>query len=99
MRSLASRGARRISGSRNFRSAPQKDFCNKIRTFRTWPRWPAMSAVGGPAEVVAGLVAIIEGWLDSLVASPKIFRTYIIIVNEGPLLPLTRPSAGICLHL
>ena len=40
-------------------------------TFRTWPRWPTMSAVGGTAEVVARLVAIIEGWLDSLVASPK----------------------------
>ena len=46
-----------------------------IGTFRTWPRWPTMSAVGGTAEVVARLVAIIEGWLDSLVASPKIFRT------------------------
>jgi len=30
-------------------------------TFRTWPRWPTMSAVGGTAEVVARLVAIIKG--------------------------------------
>ena len=45
-----------------------------------------MSAVGGTAEVVARLVAIIEGWLDSLVASPKILRTQMMIVNEGPLL-------------
>jgi hypothetical protein len=30
--------------------------------------------VGGTAEVVARLVSIIEGWLASLVASPKIFR-------------------------
>jgi len=29
----------------------------------------------GTAEVVARLVSIIEGWLDSPVASPKIFRT------------------------
>ena len=49
--------------------------CLFMGTFRTWPRWPTMSAVGGTAEVVARLVAIIEGWLDSLVASPKIFRT------------------------
>src|SRR3984893_7693684 len=55
-------------------------------TFRTWPRWPTMSAVGGTAEVVARLVAIIEGWLDSLVASPKILRTQMMNVNEGPLL-------------
>src|ERR1700676_1928569 len=55
-------------------------------TFQTWPRWPTMSAVGGTAEVVAQLVAIIEGWLDSLVASPKILRTQMMIVNEGPLL-------------
>jgi hypothetical protein len=45
-----------------------------------------MYAVGGTAEVVARLVAIIEGWLDSLVASPKILRTQMMIVNEGPLL-------------
>jgi hypothetical protein len=28
--SLTSPGAQRISGSKNFRSPPQKDFCNKI---------------------------------------------------------------------
>jgi hypothetical protein len=28
--SLTSRRAKRISGSKNFRSTPQKDFCNKI---------------------------------------------------------------------
>src|ERR1700674_3256202 len=59
---------------------------SEFGTFRTWPRWRAMSAVGGTAEVVARLVAIIEGWLDSLVASPKILRTQMTIVNEGPLL-------------
>jgi hypothetical protein len=55
-------------------------------TFRAWPRWPTMSAVGGTAEVVARLVFIIEGWLASLFASPKIFPTQMMIVNEGPLL-------------
>jgi len=59
---------------------------SEIGTFRTWPRWPTMSAVGGTAEVVARLVATIEGWLDPLVASPKILRTQMMIVNEGPLL-------------
>src|SRR6476659_9833699 len=33
--SLTSPGAQRISGSKNFRSPPQKDFCNKIGTKQT----------------------------------------------------------------
>src|SRR5438309_11475485 len=28
--------AKRISGSKTFPSTPQKDFCNKIGTLRTW---------------------------------------------------------------
>jgi hypothetical protein len=34
--SLTSPRVKRISGSENFRSPPQKDFCNNIGTFRTW---------------------------------------------------------------
>jgi len=70
-----------------------------IGNFRTWPRWPTMSAVGGTAEVIARLVAIIEGWLDSLVASPKILRTQMMIVKEGPLLAqadVERATIDIC---
>jgi hypothetical protein len=33
--SLTSSSVKRISGSRNFRSPPQKDFCNNIGAFRT----------------------------------------------------------------
>src|SRR5216684_2400388 len=33
--SLTSPRVRRISGSKNFRSPPQKDFCNNIGTFET----------------------------------------------------------------
>src|SRR6476660_2924362 len=33
--SLTSPGAQRISGSKNFRSPPQKDFCNKIGAKRS----------------------------------------------------------------
>ena len=35
--SLTSPRARRISGSKNFRSPPRKDFCNNICHKRTWP--------------------------------------------------------------
>jgi hypothetical protein len=34
--SLTSPRVKRISGSKNFRSSPQKDFCNNIGTKRTW---------------------------------------------------------------
>jgi hypothetical protein len=37
------RGAR-ISGSKNFHSSPQKDFCNNIYTFRTRPNARVESA-------------------------------------------------------
>src|ERR1700722_5598019 len=38
--SLTSPRVKRISGSRNFRSPPQKDFCNTIGINRTWERRP-----------------------------------------------------------
>src|SRR5271169_3915454 len=46
MWSLTSRGAGRISGSENFRSSPQKDFCNNIGTKPTCCRSRYMSAIG-----------------------------------------------------
>jgi hypothetical protein len=41
---------------------------------------------GGTAEAVARPDSVIEGWLASLFASPKIFRTQMMIVSEEPLL-------------
>jgi hypothetical protein len=35
MWSLTSPRAKRVSGSKNFRSTPQKDFCNKICHYQT----------------------------------------------------------------
>jgi hypothetical protein len=49
--SLTSPGAQRISGSKNFRSPPQKDFCNNIGTERTSQPDRRMSAFRGKAEV------------------------------------------------
>jgi hypothetical protein len=37
--SLTSPRVKRISGSKNFRSTPQKDFCNKICQQRTFTQW------------------------------------------------------------
>src|SRR5258708_40089150 len=66
-------------------------------TFRTWRRWPAMSAVGGTAEVVARLVAIIEGWLDSLIASPKIALGAMRTLAKAAMSePATRHAADGC---
>src|SRR3979411_3270481 len=42
--SLTSPCVKRISGSKNFRSSPQKDFCNNIGTFETCRLLHAMSA-------------------------------------------------------
>src|SRR5882757_7398642 len=49
--SLTSRGARRISGSENFGSPPQKYFCNKICTKRTCHLMQSMSVRRGRPEV------------------------------------------------
>jgi hypothetical protein len=49
--SLTSPRARRISGSKNFRSPPRKDVCNSIGTKRTWSDVRPESAIGGSAEV------------------------------------------------
>src|SRR6202023_1551004 len=49
MWSLTSRGAGRIGGSGNFRSSPQKDFCNNIGTKRTCQPGRRMSALRGGA--------------------------------------------------
>src|SRR5712671_2159229 len=44
--SLTSPLVKRISGSKKFRSSPQKDFCNNIGTFRTCRDRLPMSVVG-----------------------------------------------------
>jgi hypothetical protein len=49
--SLTSPRVKRISGSKNFRSPPQKDFCNNIGTKRTSCRGRSMSAPGGKADL------------------------------------------------
>ena len=49
--SLTSPRAKRISGSKNFRSPRQKDFCNNIGTFRTWSNVGLEPAFGGRPEV------------------------------------------------
>jgi hypothetical protein len=41
---------KRISGFKNFRSTPQKDFCNKIGTKRTGRAARLMSVDRGKAE-------------------------------------------------
>jgi hypothetical protein len=41
---LTSPLVKRISGSKKFRSSPQKDFCNNIGTFETC-RWHLMKSV------------------------------------------------------
>ncbi|MEA3109233.1 MAG: hypothetical protein QOI88_3838, partial [Gammaproteobacteria bacterium] len=43
---------KRISGSKNFRSPPQKDFCNTIGHFRTSSRVLVMSAPPLLADIV-----------------------------------------------
>ena len=43
--SLTSPRAKRISGSKNFRSPPQKDFCNNIRQQQTFEERADMSAM------------------------------------------------------
>src|SRR5947207_4349227 len=42
---------KRISDAKNFRSSPQKEFCNNIGTRPTWPVWSVMSGQGDKAEV------------------------------------------------
>src|SRR6185503_384998 len=49
--SLTSPLVKRISGSKKFRSSPQKDFCNNIGTLRTCRRDLAMSALKGGADI------------------------------------------------
>ena len=49
--SLTSPRVNRISGSKNFRSTPQKDFFNTIGTFETCRRLPRMSVYWGTPEV------------------------------------------------
>jgi len=49
--SLTSPRARRISGSKNFRAPPRKDFFNNIGTKQTSSNGPMKSAFGGKADV------------------------------------------------
>jgi hypothetical protein len=59
--SLTSPLVKRISGSKNFRSSPQKDLCNKIGHQQTHaPRQIA------PYSVAIGMIAKIESPLDGL---------------------------------
>src|SRR5450755_2432750 len=50
--SLTSPCVKRASGSRNFPSTPQKDFCNNIGTERTCRSGRDMSAIGARADVI-----------------------------------------------
>jgi hypothetical protein len=59
--SLTSPSAKRISGSKNFRSTRQKDFCNNIRPTRTFP-WS--SAYVGCLRV-SGLVMLAARFSES----------------------------------
>ena len=49
--SLTSPRVKRISGSRNFRSPPQKDFCNNIGTFPTCRDVGLESVMRGKADM------------------------------------------------
>jgi hypothetical protein len=49
--SLTSPRVKRISGSKNFRSTPQKDFCNNIGTKRTTSYVRSSVAIGGKTDV------------------------------------------------
>jgi hypothetical protein len=74
-------------GTRPWRRGDRMSATSANGTFRTWPRWPTMSAVGGVQR---------KSSLDSLQSSRggstpwsqvrKILRTRMMIVNEGPLL-------------
>jgi len=46
IRSLTSPRVRRIGGSKNFRSPPQKDFCNNIGPSADMTTWPRNAALG-----------------------------------------------------
>jgi hypothetical protein len=56
--SLTSPLVKRISGSKKFRSSPQKDFCNNIGTYRKCTAKLTMSVDGGKAEFALGGVEV-----------------------------------------
>src|ERR1700686_1257322 len=83
--SLTSPHTKRVSGSRKFRSLPQKDFCNNIGTFRTCHPTLRMSAYRGRTEVqarLAGTCAV--RWVTSAYAGPR---------GEGSI-PVSLPPAS-----
>jgi hypothetical protein len=64
--SLTSPRVKRISGSKNFRSPPQKDFCNNIGTNRTRREVCYSVAIGGKADVALRSISVANDPTETL---------------------------------
>ena len=87
--SLTSPLVKRISGSKKFRSSPQKGFCNKIGTYRTCRAKLTMSLDRGKADLALGRIMDATGCVFESMRErkqkdrPKAVFVFSIVIRSG----------------